>query len=128
MKIIGLGSVRGAPGVTTSAHLIAGALTGPTALVEADRSGGVMAVRYGLGREPGLTTFAAAGALRDDEWRQHAQDAGGVPVLVGPMLPTTPGRCGSEPASESVARSRRVTRPSSSTSAGSTKSRHSHAS
>jgi len=87
MKLIGLGSVRGAPGVTTSAHLIAGALTGPTALVEADRSGGVMAVRYGLGREPGLTTFAAAGALRDDEWRQHAQDAGGVPVLVGPDAP-----------------------------------------
>jgi hypothetical protein len=87
MKLIGLGSVRGAPGATTSSLLIASALPGPTLVLEADLHGGVLAARYGLGREPGLTTLAAAGALSADEWQEHAQDAGGVPVIVGPDDP-----------------------------------------
>lgn len=83
MKLISLASVRGAPGVTTTALLLASTLReGP--VVEADLDGGVLAIRYGLGREPGLTTLAASGSEDDDGWKAHAQDAGGVPVLVGP--------------------------------------------
>ena len=89
MKIIGFGSVRGAPGVTTTATLIAGALPAPVVLVEADLAGSVMAVRYDLGREPGLTSLAACGPLEPDGWRAHAQDAGGVSVLVGPDSPAS---------------------------------------
>lgn len=86
MRIVSLASVRGAPGVTTTTLLLASAL--PDGLVvEADLDGGVLAIRYGLGREPGLTTFAAGGSDDDGGWRAHAQDAGGVPVLVGPDAP-----------------------------------------
>jgi hypothetical protein len=87
MNVIGMGSVRGAPGVTSSAMLVAGAMSGSIALVEADLAGGVIAVRYGLGREPGLTTLAASGPLEPAGWREHAQNAGGVAVLVGPDSP-----------------------------------------
>lgn len=87
MKVIGIGSIRGAPGVTTTATLIAAALPDPVVLVEADVAGSVMAVRYGLGREPGLTTLAASAALDPTGWREHAQSAGGVPVIVGPDSP-----------------------------------------
>lgn len=83
MRIVTLASVRGAPGVTTTALLLASTFT-DAVLVEADLDGGVLAVRYGLGREPGLTTFAASRIDDGDGWRAHAQDAGGVPVLVGP--------------------------------------------
>ncbi|MCZ7538099.1 MAG: hypothetical protein M5T61_20645 [Acidimicrobiia bacterium] len=86
MKVVSLASVRGAPGVTTTAILLASTFTDGL-LVEADLDGGVLAVRYGLGREPGLTTFAAGGPDADGGWRAHAQDAGGVPVLVGPDAP-----------------------------------------
>lgn len=86
MKIVTLASVRGAPGVTTTSLLLA-SMFADGVVVEADLDGGVMAVRYGLGREPGLTTFAAASAEDPNEWRAHAQDAGGVPVLVGPDVP-----------------------------------------
>lgn len=86
MKVVSLASVRGAPGVTTAAILLASTFTDGL-VVEADLDGGVLAVRYGLGREPGLTTFAAGGPDADGGWRAHAQDAGGVPVLVGPDAP-----------------------------------------
>lgn len=86
MKIVTLASLRGAPGVTTTALLLASALT-QAAVVEADLDGGVLAVRYGLGREPGLTTLAAAGQEDSNDWRAHAQDAGGIPVLIGPDAP-----------------------------------------
>jgi hypothetical protein len=86
MKIVGLASVRGAPGVTTTSLLLASTFT-DAVVVEADLDGGVLAVRYGLGREPGLTTFAASRQEGRDGWRAHAQDAGGVPVLVGPDAP-----------------------------------------
>ncbi len=86
MRIVTLASVRGAPGVTTTALLLASTFP-DAAVVEADLDGGVLAVRYGLGREPGLTTLAAAGSDGPGSWRAHAQDAGGVPVLVGPDAP-----------------------------------------
>ena len=86
MKIVTLASLRGAPGVTTTALLLASTLT-DAVVVEADLDGAVLAVRYSLGREPGLTTLAASSATDGDDWRDHAQDAGGVPVLVGPDAP-----------------------------------------
>ena len=87
MKVVTLASVRGAPGVTTTSLLLASTFAGGV-VVEADLDGGVLAIRYGLGREPGLTTYAAAGPDDGGGWRAHAQDAGGVPVLVGPDVPS----------------------------------------
>lgn len=89
MTVVALGSARGAPGVTATALSLAAAMAG--VLVEADVAGGVLAARYGLGREPGLTTLVAsarAGA-GSEGWRDHAQSAGGVPVLVGPESAAT---------------------------------------
>ena len=83
MTVIALGSVRGAPGVTTASVLLAAAIEGAI-LAEGDLNGGVMAVRYGLGREPGLTTLAADRPADGDGWMAHAQVAGATPVLVGP--------------------------------------------
>ena len=87
MKVVTLASVRGAPGVTTASVLLASTFADGL-VVEADLDGGVLAIRYGLGREPGLTTFAAAGPGDGSGWTAHAQDAGGVPVLVGPDAPS----------------------------------------
>jgi hypothetical protein len=83
VTIVALSSARGAPGVTATAMSLAAAL--PALLVEADVSGGVLAARYSLGREPGLTTLVAAGRVGSAaDWQDHAQSAGGVPVVVGP--------------------------------------------
>ena len=82
MRSVALCSARGAPGVTTTALLVASHLD--SVMVEADLSGGVVAVRYGLGREPGLVTLAAANPHEPGGWLDHAQNAGGIPVLVGP--------------------------------------------
>jgi hypothetical protein len=90
VSLVLVGSVRGAPGVTTTSLLLAGRLVGAV-LAEADLAGGVLAVRYQLGREPGLTTIAAAGSIEPEGWRDHAQSAGGVSVLVGPDAPETSG-------------------------------------
>jgi hypothetical protein len=88
VRLVGVGSVRGAPGVTTCSLLLTSALAEPAVLVEGDLHGGVLAVRYGLGREPGLTTLAAVGSgVSGDGWRDHAQMAGGVAVIVGPEDP-----------------------------------------
>lgn len=87
MTLITFGSVRGAPGVTSAALLVAGGIEGAV-LAEADLAGSVLAIRYGLGREPGLTTLAAARSTEAGEWMAHAQSAGGVNVeLVGPDSP-----------------------------------------
>lgn len=88
MRIVTLASLRGAPGVTTTVLLLASTLK-HAVVVEADPDGGVLAVRYGLGREPGLATLAASGRDAGEGWRAHAQDAGGVPVLVGPDSSTS---------------------------------------
>lgn len=81
-----LGAVRSSPGTTTTTLAIAGCIGGAV-VVEADPDGGVLAPRFGLAREPGLTTFAtatrgnaSAGALDD-----HTQSLpGGLAVVVGP--------------------------------------------
>jgi hypothetical protein len=88
VKFVGVGSVRGAPGTTACSLLLTSALAGPAVLVEADLHGGVLAVRYGLGREPGLTTLAASSSgICGDGWCDYAQAAGGVAVIVGPEDP-----------------------------------------
>lgn len=84
MSVFVIGSLHGAPGVSTTALLLAGCFTSGL-LVEADSDGGVLAVRHGLGREPGLRTLA--GVRTTVGWGPHAQTIGGVPVLVGPESP-----------------------------------------
>jgi cellulose biosynthesis protein BcsQ len=86
MTLVVVGSVHGAPGATTTTLLLAGCLARGV-VVEADLDGGVLAVRYGLAREPGLTTLAAARSVDPRSWLGHAQSAGGAPVLVGPDSP-----------------------------------------
>ena len=86
MNVVTVASVRGAPGVTTTALLLASTFEDGV-VVEADLDGGALAVRYGLGREPGLTTFAASDGGSESVWRTHAQEAAGVAVLVGPDAP-----------------------------------------
>ncbi len=99
MALICLASQKSAPGVTLSALSIAAAW--PTdggrrkLFLEADASGGSLALRYGLGLEPGLVTFAVAARrhLEPESLWEHAQELpGGLPVIVGP---DDPGRASS---------------------------------
>src|SRR5438477_511605 len=86
MMTIVVGSVRSA-GATTVALAIAGWLD-PVVLVEADPDGGVLALRYGLRREPGLLTLAASRDLEGDMLSEHTQRLpGGLPVIVAPESP-----------------------------------------
>lgn len=91
MTLVVFGSHRGAPGATTTGLLAAALWPTPAgmgkAFVEADPAGGVLALRFGLGVEPGLTSMAAAvrhganrGALVD-----HCQELpGGLRVVCAP--------------------------------------------
>jgi hypothetical protein len=82
MTVMVFGSARGAPGATTVALAVASWLD-DAVLVEADPDGGVLALRYGLGREPGLVTLAASrgtGGLLDYAQRLP----GGVAVVAAP--------------------------------------------
>lgn len=88
MSVVAFCSVRGAPGVTTTSLLVASGIR-DAVVVEADLSGGALAIRYDLGREPGLTTLAATRPGEPSAWRDHAQGAGGVAVLVGPDDPAS---------------------------------------
>jgi hypothetical protein len=62
--IVTVGSVRGSPGVTSWALLLAAAWPAEfdveRAVLEADVSGGVIGARYGLGVEPGAVSLTAA--------------------------------------------------------------------
>lgn len=86
---IDLVAARSSPGVTTTALALATAIPGPVLVVEASEDGGVLAARYGLAGEPGLTTLAAARLPPTCEllWA-HAQPLPGtearIQVLVGP--------------------------------------------
>lgn len=91
MTMICFTSRKGAPGTTLSALAIAAAWPAPAGrrklFVEADASGGSVALRYGLGLEPGLVTLAVAirsGAQGAEVW-DHAQELpGGLAAVVGP--------------------------------------------
>lgn len=94
MAVVALMSHRGAPGVTTAALAIAAAW--PTTpgrrkvLIEADPAGGVIAVRYGIGVEPGLVSLAAAMRSEPDPdtLSGHTQTLpGGLDVIVAPDNP-----------------------------------------
>ena len=63
--ILAVGSVRGAPGVTSWTMLLAAAWPrddrrGQRVVLEADPDGGVLAARYGVGVDPGAVSFASA--------------------------------------------------------------------
>ncbi|MGH9210541.1 MAG: hypothetical protein ACRD2C_07635 [Acidimicrobiales bacterium] len=87
MAVVCIGSVRGAPGASTLAVLAAACWPRPIALIEADPAGGALAVRYRLGRTPGLAGLAALvrhGVNQEALW-QHAQMLPGeLPVVVAP--------------------------------------------
>lgn len=94
MTLTVFASKKGSPGATLAALSVAAAL--PTApgrrklFVEADADGGVIAIRYQLGREPGLMSLAAAGRHginRGDLWEHTQQIPGGLAVVVGPDRP-----------------------------------------
>lgn len=83
MSLVVFASARGAPGTTTAAVAVAGWLDG-SVLVEADPAGGVLALRFGLGREPGLLTLASNRSARSD-LPDHVQILpGGTRVIVAP--------------------------------------------
>jgi len=85
MTAIAVGSVRSG-GATTLAMTLAGVLD-DAVLVEADADGGVLALRYGLSREPGLVSLAAS-RQPPDVILDHAQRLpGGMAVVVGPESP-----------------------------------------
>lgn len=88
MAVVCIGSVRGAPGATTLAVAVAAVWPRPVVLVEADPHGGVLALRYGLSRHPGLTDLAAT--VRDAPSVEAVLGAAqplpgsGLPVVVAP--------------------------------------------
>ena len=93
MSLICFASQKGSPGTTLTALTVAAAWPGTDehrrVFVEADRAGGALALRYGIGTEPGLLTLAAA--VRSDpavDLRAHAQPIpGGLPAVIGPDSP-----------------------------------------
>jgi hypothetical protein len=88
MAVICLGSARAAPGATTLAVVMAALWPRPVVLVEADAHGGVLALRYGLSRHPGLTDLAAS--LRESPSPEvllraaQSLPGGDLPVAVAP--------------------------------------------
>ena len=91
MALICFASQKGSPGVTLTALAVAAAW--PTyegrrkLLIEVDADGGSLAIRYQLGRQPGLLTLAAAGrhGLGRDELWAHAQELpGGLAAILAP--------------------------------------------
>ncbi len=91
MSLFCFASAKGAHGVTTTALATAAALEPADGqrklLLEADASGGSLAISHQLGRQPGLISLTAAarhGLTRDDLW-SHAQELpGGLPAIVAP--------------------------------------------
>ena len=90
--IVSLGSVRGAPGVTSWSLLLAaawpGEFTGRRVVLEADPAGGVLGARYGWGVEPGavrlVTGLRRNGASSLDVPGVARDLGGGVWVVPGP--------------------------------------------
>ena len=92
MSLTILCSQKGSPGTSLTAMALAAtwpAHEGRTRLLlEADPSGGVLALRYGLGREPGLLTLATAvrhGSATSGDILENAQALpGGLLTIVAP--------------------------------------------
>lgn len=98
MTALALVSAKAAPGVSTSALLLAAVWPSPALLVEADLAGGDL--RYYLRNadgqplraDPGVVSLLAAhtltGVVTDRRLLAHAQHLqGGLPVLIGPGNP-----------------------------------------
>lgn len=90
MGLVTFCSVRGAPGVSTTALAVAAAwpVLERSVLLEADPAGGVVSLRTGIAAEPGLVSLGAAarhGVSLRDLW-DHAQPLpGGAAVVPGPV-------------------------------------------
>jgi hypothetical protein len=87
MALVVVTSVRAAPGASTLAVLAAACWPRPVALLEADPSGGALAVRYRLGRTPGLAGLAAVvrhEAPTEALWAHAQMLPGDLPVVVAP--------------------------------------------
>ncbi len=93
MGIVALTSASGSPGVTSTAYGLAVALgrrSGrPPLLIEADPSGGSMALRFNLKGERSLATFAgtASRGIESGMLNDHTQDVSGVACLTIPSDP-----------------------------------------
>lgn len=84
MSVVVVGSFSGAPGATTLSLALAGSWP-ESIYLEADPHGGRVAARFGLGRQPGLITLAAA---RDRDAIDHVQSLpSGQAVLVASESP-----------------------------------------
>lgn len=87
MTVVALGSVKGAPGVTTTALALASVWPAARGVVvaEADPDGGVLAARRDLRLEPGVVTLASAVRRGSGVISPHTQSAGtGVRVIAAP--------------------------------------------
>jgi MinD-like ATPase involved in chromosome partitioning or flagellar assembly len=84
--MLAVGSVRGAPGATTLAVALGSVWPRATPLVvEADADGGVLAARFGLASDPGLTSLAgrARRGLDANDVHEAVQHLpGGLPVVL----------------------------------------------
>ena len=93
MTLVCLASQKGAPGVTLTALALGVSWHGATrrraVLLEADPAGGVLAIRYRLGLEPGLVTLAAAARAGSpgeagSVWDHAQRLPGGMPAVLAP--------------------------------------------
>jgi MinD-like ATPase involved in chromosome partitioning or flagellar assembly len=87
VTVVALGSIKGAPGVSTT--VLALASVWPTAhaviVAEADPDGGVLAARQRVDPEPGMVSLAAAVRSGDGALTAHAHVIGaGVRAVVAP--------------------------------------------
>ncbi len=94
MTLICFASQKGSPGATATALAVAASLSVAEGrrklLLEADSTGGTLAIRYRLPVEPGLLTLAAAARTEltsDELWRHARELPGGLPVIVCPDGP-----------------------------------------
>ena len=89
--LVGVGSVKGSPGVSTVALGLATGWPEPAraVLVEADPAGGDVAMRFALAAAPGLVSLAAEGRRADvvdpaQLWRHSQALASGAAVVAAP--------------------------------------------
>ncbi len=94
MTLICFASQKGSPGATATSLAVAASMTVAEGhrklLLEADVTGGTLAIRYRLPVEPGLLTLAAAaraGMGDADLWGHARELPGGLPVVVCPDGP-----------------------------------------
>jgi hypothetical protein len=90
MTVVGVLSVKHAPGATTAAVAIAAASATDAVVVECDPAGGDIAARGHLAVEPGLVSLAAAGRHPTShlDLLGHSQHLPtGMPVVVAPTAP-----------------------------------------